>query len=183
MPLRFGFGVAPMPDVQGRRNCAGAGEAIAYPQGAVRQWNPSRLRKLEQRSSAGSVGSSLMLPCDAQTLLNTGSGDALMPDVHLLDAEENLLLPITLTRVPARSPALSSGSGIPLLTDPQLRRSCERMSLGPNSSVRERMSLGPILTNRAPLRSHAVLSGPGGALMPDASWLVSLGLKHLLRIV
>ena len=156
MPLRFGFGVGPMLDAQGRRNCAGAGEAITYPRGAVQQWSPSHLCKLEQRSSAGSVGSPLMLPCDAQELLNSGSGDALMADVHVLDAEEDLLLPITLTRVPARSPAVSSGSGIPLLTDPQLRRSCKRMSLGPTSSIRERMSLGPILSSRAPVRSHAV---------------------------
>jgi hypothetical protein len=31
-----------------------------------------------------------------------------MPDVHVLDVEEDLLPPITLTRVPARSPAFSS---------------------------------------------------------------------------
>jgi hypothetical protein len=80
---------------------------------------------------------------------------ALMPDVHVLDAEEDLLLPITLTRVPARSPALSSASGIPLLTDPQHRRICKCMRLGPNSSTRKRVS-GPIMASRAPLRSHAV---------------------------
>ena len=44
-----------------------------------------------------------MLPCDAQKLLNSGSGYALMPDVHVLDVEEDLLPPILLTRAPGRS--------------------------------------------------------------------------------
>jgi hypothetical protein len=81
---------------------------------------------------------------ETSSLFRPGSGCAFMPDVqgrrfgfrrglHVLDVEEDLLLPTTSTRVLARSHAFSPGSGIALLTDPQRRRRCKRMSLGPNS--------------------------------------------------
>ena len=110
MPLRFGFGVGPMLDAQGRRNCAGAGEAITYPHGAVQKCNNSRLCRLEHRSSAGSVcrlASHVALRC-SEALELWPWLCSLMPDVHVLDVEEDLLPPITLTRVPGRPPAISS---------------------------------------------------------------------------
>ena len=65
---------------------------------------PVQVRAPEQ---CFSIGLHLILHCDAQKLLNSGSGDALMRDVNLVEAVRNSLLPILSTRAPARSHAVS----------------------------------------------------------------------------
>jgi hypothetical protein len=65
---------------------------------------PVQVRAAEQ---CFSVGLPLILPCDAQKLLDSGSGDALMRDVHLVEAVAIRLLPISSTRAPARSHGVS----------------------------------------------------------------------------
>ena len=65
---------------------------------------PVQVRAPEQ---CFSVGLHLILPYDAQKLLDSGAGDALMRDVHLVEAVRNSLLPILSTRAPARSHGVS----------------------------------------------------------------------------
>ena len=59
--------VSSMPDAQRRRSCAGAGQAIVYPYGEGELWKLFRLCRWGRSSSAGFVGSPLMLPRDAQS--------------------------------------------------------------------------------------------------------------------
>ena len=65
---------------------------------------PVQVRAAEQ---CFSVGLPLILPCDAQKLLDSSSGDALVRDVHLVGAVRNSLLPISSARAPARSHGVS----------------------------------------------------------------------------
>ena len=64
---------------------------------------PVQVRAAEQ---CFSVGLPLILPCDAQKLLDSGSGGALMRDVHLVEAVRDCV-PISSTRAPARSHGVS----------------------------------------------------------------------------
>jgi hypothetical protein len=70
--FRFGFGVAPMPDVQRRWSCAAAGEA------STARTHIRRRNLFAVTAAAFSVGLPLILPGDAQKLLDSGSGDALL---------------------------------------------------------------------------------------------------------
>ena len=58
-----------------------------------------------------------------------GPGDVFVPDVHLQDSEEDLVLPTSSLECRRDPMTFRSGRGAALLSDPQRRRSCKRMSL------------------------------------------------------
>ena len=97
-----------MPDVQRRRSRAAAGEASTA---RVHRAHGSSgtFCTCAGESSAAAFPCRLVshLPCDAQKLSDSGSGDALMRDVHLVEAARDCLLPISSARAPARSHGVS----------------------------------------------------------------------------
>ena len=108
MAFRCGFGVAPMPDVQRRRSRAAAGEASTARVHRA-PGSSGTFCTCAGESSAAAFPCRLVshLPCDAQKLSDSGSGDAFMRDVHLVEAARDCLLPISSARAPARSHGVS----------------------------------------------------------------------------
>ena len=78
-------GAVPQPAEQAQR--VSIGRVVS-----AEPYAPVQVRAAEQCSS---VGLPLILPCDAQKLFDSGSGDALMRDVHLVEAVRDCLLPIS----------------------------------------------------------------------------------------
>jgi hypothetical protein len=111
MSLRSGLGVAPSQTY----NVIGA-----VPQAAKQAQHVSLGRMVAAEPSAPvqltaaafSVGLPLILPCDAQKLLDSGSGEAFMRDVHLVEAVRDCFLPISSTRATARSHGVSLELGL-----------------------------------------------------------------------
>ena len=91
-----------MPDVhlldaQRRRSCAAAGEASTARIHRAHGSSEILCACAGESSGAFSFGLPLILPCDAQKLWDSGSGDALMQDVHLVEAVRDCFLPIAST--------------------------------------------------------------------------------------
>ena len=146
---RFSLALASLPCQT--RNVAGAvpepakQSCIHMPKGSC-----GSCRACAGESGAAVLALSARLSCCPAMLRSPG--DVFRPDVHLLDSQEDLVLPTSSLECRRDPMTFRSGRGAALLSDPQRRRSCKRMSL---------KGLRQVECRRDPM---PVRSGPGAAL-------------------